>query len=177
MGRRRTVNFDLPPNVVRHRGKLYFRKTVAGGRKEWLPIGTFSTGPELRAFLRNLLVRSRSRAKVRRLEHELTLADVTAMWTRSAGRCEVSGLSFHVAAVRGRRGPYTPSIDRIDSADGYRWANCRPVCLAVNVAINEWGLETFAAICQSVVARRGANSHLFPVSVTSAIREVLTYAS
>jgi hypothetical protein len=82
----------------------------------------------------------------------LTLADVTAMAERADGKCELTGLPFDVyrASPRVRR-PFSPSIDRIDCTRGYELANCRLVCLAVNIALADWGEDVLLAIAAGLV--------------------------
>lgn len=73
----------------------------------------------------------------------LTREEIGALVARAGGRCELTGIPFSDARPRGcRRAPFAPSIDRIDSRDGYTAANCRLVCFAANVALNQWGEGT-----------------------------------
>jgi hypothetical protein len=69
------------------------------------------------------------------------------------GTCEVSGLKFDLTRRR-RPNAYTPSIDRIDASGGYTKENCRVVLLAVNTALQDWGLETFLDIASAIANRR-----------------------
>lgn len=59
------------------------------------------------------------------------------------GHCEVSGRPFDLTTRPFgvfRNVPDQPSIDRIDSAQGYTKASCRMVLWHANVAFNEYGL-------------------------------------
>lgn len=74
---------------------------------------------------------------------------------RSNGRCEVTGITFVCGqSLNGRPHPFSPSIDRIDSSDGYHLANCRIVCYAVNMAMNAWGEEVLRKIGMAYALRK-----------------------
>ena len=64
------------------------------------------------------------------------------------GICEVSGLPIfhHTGKVEWD----SISIDRIDSTKGYVYSNVRVVCYAVNVALNNWGLEQFLKVARAM---------------------------
>lgn len=62
------------------------------------------------------------------------------LWSESRGRCAVTNMKFSMQAEKGKvKRPWAPSIDRLDVARGYEYDNCRLVCTAVNLAMNEWG--------------------------------------
>lgn len=73
----------------------------------------------------------------------------------SQNRCMLSGIPFDFTPVKGKRRPFAPSIDRIDSAEGYTRANCRLVCCAVNIAMNEWGYDVLLQISHALVSQAG----------------------
>lgn len=84
----------------------------------------------------------------------LTAEQMVAMVRRSNGRCEVSGVEFRRSdQARFHRQPFAASIDRIDSAQGYTWENCRLVCVAVNAALNTWGDAVLREIVISMVLK------------------------
>lgn len=63
---------------------------------------------------------------------------ITKEWVLSQPRmCNVSGMPFQIPLVG--RGPYSPSIDRIDSSKGYTPENTQFVTCFYNMAKNEWG--------------------------------------
>ena len=47
------------------------------------------------------------------------------------------------------------SLDRIDSSKGYTVENCRLVCTAVNLAMNEWGEDVLERIALYYRRKRG----------------------
>ena len=85
-------------------------------------------------------------------KNSLGLSDIVHMAIRSGGRCEVSGVPFNFD-YHGKRRPYAPSIDRINSDVGYTPENSRLVCYLVNVGMNCWGDEQFLRVCRAVAAR------------------------
>lgn len=105
------------------------------------------------AWARAAITRARSGAKSRGLSFALSTVDVLALSQASGGRCSLSGIEFDLSGEC--RHPYSPSIDRIDSSKGYTLTNCRLVCLMVNIALSNWGDESFVAMCVAVANRHG----------------------
>lgn len=69
---------------------------------------------------------------------------------RSKGKCELTGIPFNCRKIgKASRLPFIPSIDRISPNLPYTKSNCRIVCLAVNVALNEWGEEVLDLLVKS----------------------------
>jgi len=101
---------------------------------------------------RRLFRSCQGKAKRRGIPFSLTLTDIDLIVLRAAGRCEVTNLPFSAKREKGEsRRPWAPSIDRIDSAQGYTLENCRLVCVAVNYAMNQWGLDTLRRISECIV--------------------------
>jgi hypothetical protein len=66
--------------------------------------------------------------------------DLTEQWFEdrlNRGRCELTGFPVKSKPYRkndqGRRGFYSPSIDRIDNSIGYVASNCRLICWGLNM--------------------------------------------
>lgn len=90
---------------------------------------------------------ARKGAEKRGLSFDLTRADFDELVRQAQGRCMVTGIPFDHAPYPGsKRRPFTPSLDRIDSSKGYAPANVRLVCLIVNFAMNQWGLEPLKTV-------------------------------
>lgn len=104
-----------------------------------------SSSGDLRAFpswMTRLMGSAAKNAARKGIPFDLTPSDARALIRRHAGRCAVSGIEFDtVDAVNGRRRPFAPSLDRVDSGKGYSRGNVRLVCQIVNMAMNEWGEE------------------------------------
>lgn len=77
----------------------------------------------------------------------LTRSDLVLLLLRSGGACEVTGIAFNLTSTtKHKNRPFAPSIDRINSRLPYTMENCRLVCVAANLAINEWGDEIFSRV-------------------------------
>ena len=111
------------------------------------------------AWAARLFRRSKHRAKERGILWALTRPDLAELARRCGGRCEVSGVRL-VFTESGAKGPYGPSLDRIDSANAYTLANTRIVCLGVNFALNSWGLEVFLPIARGLVEHHPAQDQI-----------------
>lgn len=83
------------------------------------------------------LVRSaRERAKAKGLPFDLDQHFAEVRERVDAGHCEMTGLPFD---LRGGKTFNSPSIDRIDPAQGYLYSNIRIVLHAMNCALGTWG--------------------------------------
>jgi hypothetical protein len=96
--------------------------------------------------------RAKRNAKVRGMEWAITPDDINHLIARCRGRCEVSGIPLTVSwgGARKKNRPYAPSLDRIDSSKGYTLDNCRIVCVAVNLAMSEWGESVLRRIARAM---------------------------
>lgn len=84
----------------------------------------------------------------------MTATEYAAIVARAGGRCEVSGIPFSDAKQPGqKKAIWAPSIDRIECSSGYEASNCRLVCIAVNIALNEFGIETLTRIANAIEAK------------------------
>lgn len=93
-------------------------------------------------------------ARTKRVDVQLTIQDIDVMLAESRGRCAVSGLKFHSGTVPGTRArPFMPSVDRIVAGGSYSKENTRLVCVAVNLAMNQFGEATFYSIAVATTLR------------------------
>jgi hypothetical protein len=129
----------------------------ANGKRKWLHLGRDrdaalrrysalaggdpSEASAVAAHLRKVFFAARRRAKVSGIDFALTREQFDLMVSRSAMRCELTGIPFSLSWVHGNkhRRPFVPSLDRVDSMLPYTYENCRLVLCAVNYALNEWG--------------------------------------
>ncbi|HEY7823803.1 MAG TPA: DUF3596 domain-containing protein [Acidimicrobiia bacterium] len=164
------------------RGKIQIRYAVAGQRyEEMLPLTPTNQNiekaeqirsarmaarelgfmPARTGFNRDEIERAASlafRAARKRggVNYRLTRADEQAIFTRSRGACQVTGIPFDVGrSEKWSRSPFAPSVDRIDSSEGYIPGNVRLVCVAVNLAMNQWGERVFALMANAYVEYNG----------------------
>lgn len=103
----------------------------------------------------------RFRARKFNKPFNLTHESIKKLLIRSNGYCELTHIPFSMHTPAGvRRPPFLPSIDRIDSKNGYTFDNCRVVCLSVNIALNEWGEGVLLKISAALVKRHCEKSML-----------------
>lgn len=103
-----------------------------------------------KGWLRVMLANTKKRAEKK--GGGLTLTGLELVALRSGGRCEVSGIDFHLDGEP--RHPFRPSIDRIDSSAGYDIDNVRMVCLAVNLCMSHWGEAVFMKIAAAALSKK-----------------------
>ena len=178
MGMRKTVNQKLPPRMVcRKRGdvRYYFYSTKGTNRKE-ISLGTslrgameqyriisetedFGSVPVPSEYYKEVFRRSEKSAKTRTIEFSLSEDDVRNLYERANHRCQVSGIAFDMRQVDGVRiRPWAPSLDRINPKSGYSVQNCRFVCAAVNLSLNQFGDDVFYQIAFSIARKRKFDS-------------------
>ena len=100
-----------------------------------------------------MFMNARDRALKAGLQFSITKDFISRRLQEQSFRCAVSGARFDLSANVERlysRNPMAPSLDRINNLLGYSPENVRIVSWRVNVAINEWGLESFVAMCREV---------------------------
>lgn len=104
-----------------------------------------------------LIKEGKRRARQRKMKFTITEKEVKFIFEKQGRKCAVSGLDFDLTnkgdSGTAFRRPFAPSLDRIDSTVGYELGNVRIVCCAVNLALNEWGLNTFLKIAEATTAR------------------------
>lgn len=95
-----------------------------------------------------------AKGRAKKYGHEFSL---TKEWVKEridAGTCELTGIKFIVGSkIVGRCGPYSPSIDRIDSFKGYTPDNCRVILWALNMGLSEWGEETYLHVAMEYMKK------------------------
>lgn len=86
----------------------------------------------------------------------LTPEEYDSIWARAGMRCEITRIPLQPRPKDAGAGvfPWAASIDRIDRLKGYEAGNCRVVCAAVNLALNQFGEEVFAEITHSLYIAR-----------------------
>ena len=96
-----------------------------------------------RRYLVEMLKGARRRCAKSGTQIDLTIEDVLALAEAQGYRCAVSGIPFDMETTgpnrRAFRKPFRPSLDRKAHKGPYTLKNVRLVCVAVNVALNEWG--------------------------------------
>jgi len=105
-------------------------------------------------FLQGIYGSSRTGAAARGFTFDLIPADMATLAMRANGKCELSGIAwdFKSRSFRGKR-PWAPSLDRIDSSQGYSLENCRLVAVAVNIALSDFGEEILLKIAIGMASK------------------------
>ena len=91
---------------------------------------------------------ARDRARNSGMKYDIDWKYLLSIYT---GRCALTGIYFDLwgDVGKGKKNPYTVSLDRIDSTRGYTKDNVRLVLWAVNWALSDWGEEVFDTICEA----------------------------
>lgn len=82
--------------------------------------------------------------------------DLTKSWLEKkieAGKCELSGLPFDMDQ---KRGPMSPTVDRIDPKGGYTMKNCRLIIWYLNRALSNLGEDFAIDVFKKVIAKQEA---------------------
>lgn len=102
-----------------------------------------------------LVSRAKRRATKRKLQFDLNREFLIKQWFLQNGKCAVTGLNLEIPQERtgGKASPYSPSIDRIDSTQGYIRSNVRLVCYVVNCSLHDYGIHVFDKIAMAYINR------------------------
>ena len=166
MGRVRTVNPHLPPRMLsrsRRNGTIYYyysthgsdRKEIALGSDFQLALSKYEylekhkekqVQPVPDNYVKQMFRTAKKNAKSRGIEFNLTIEDLNALFEKSNGKCNLTGIKFSMEKSNYRMPPWIPSLDRINSDLGYSVNNCRLVCCAVNLALNQFGFDVLKKI-------------------------------
>lgn len=90
----------------------------------------------------------------KRGDYHLSESEENELMAQSKDKCALTGVRFSAESYGAHKRPFAPSLDRIDSSKGYENGNCRFVCVAANVALNEWGDDIFDRLACAYVAKK-----------------------
>jgi hypothetical protein len=127
-------------NNLKRRYDTGFHEDYDDPNRDWKTVAELACG------------RQEVSARNRGIPFDLKPADIFQMMRETDFRCAVSGIPFAKRMVLGgKRDPWAPSIDRIESSQGYSFDNVRVVCLAANYAMNEWGTDVLLRLARGVI--------------------------
>ena len=176
MGRRKAD--DLPARMIARKklsGNTYYYYSLGKSQRKEIPLGKNfrealkkynvihdqdclpeSLIPVPENFYLKLFRQVVKNAKPRKIAVEISVDDIQHMLERAKGKCELTGVAFNMQKVAGQRiRPWIPSVDRIDSKIGYSFDNCRIICAAANVALNQFGEYIFVRMASSMIRNHG----------------------
>jgi hypothetical protein len=123
---------------------------------------TAKVEPIPNAYITKILCAASGRAKQKGKVFKLTKSDLIEVLERSGGKCEVTKIPFNFSNTgEFSKRPFVPSIDRINPKGIYEKSNCRIVCLAANIAMNEWGEAVFKTIAKAFYANAKSDTKNF----------------
>lgn len=112
---------------------------------------------------------ARHRAKSRGMPCELVPEEIQAIIDN--GICELTGIAFDLNTPRAWN---APSLDRINSSEGYTKENTRVVLYALNVAANTWGENRILEIASAISKRRKERSNSLSIALGERLKESLS---
>lgn len=130
-------------------------------------------GTECPADMDAAYLRAFTAARLRGREYTITPEEQGRLIARAGGKCEVTGIPFHLDRGENKRAPFAPSLDRINSAEPYHTINVRLVCVAANIAMNEWGEGVLRRLALGylkhvIIPEQETNAGYSPVRMTGA---------
>jgi hypothetical protein len=164
VGRRKTVGTDLPPYVQR-KGRGGIRYYFNAGQGRLIPMGAKLSMAEYARLMRSerdkpaseaemavfskLCRAARTRAANRRIAFDLTPEFLLGLYRENDRRCAITGIAFDLSLERTTRvRPLGVSVDRIACRGPYTRDNVRLILTALNIAINEFGLDVYLHIAR-----------------------------
>jgi hypothetical protein len=101
--------------------------------------------------LSKLLGSVKDRAKKKRLQFSIDFEWLMEQFTKQNGCCALTNIKLEFSKIDKHKNPYSPSIDQIIPHKGYTKDNCRLVCVAINLGMNEFGTEVFKIIANAFI--------------------------
>lgn len=94
-------------------------------------------------FITQLFNRTKTRSKNINVSFDLDIPYLYELLKSQDGKCRASGIDLEFSVEDGLRGrsPWSPSLDRIDSSNGYTKNNVQFVCLMYNLCKSTWTHE------------------------------------
>ena len=122
----------------------------------------------LRHRAKDLIRHAKLRSKKKGLPFDLDnhVEDIQARI--DAGLCEVTGFPFN---LQDGRTWDSPSLDRINPAEGYTYSNLRIVCHAINSAFGDWGEQRMVDLARAILARRRERSNDLSKKLAERLKE------
>ena len=120
--------------------------------------------------LRSIYKASERRAAKKNIKIEIDFDWVLSKYNRQKGKCLLTGVVLNANSCE-HINPYSPSLDRRDSSQGYTKRNTRLICAAMNLALNSFGEEVFAELAKSFLKRKEGRDRILASKRTKTSRE------
>lgn len=108
----------------------------------------------IRGRMGELLSSAKGRAKNKNLPIDIDLDFLLNLYEQQNGKCKLTNLELKFERNKDSKQnfmPFSPSLDKVDASKGYTKDNVRLVCVIVNLALNNFGEETFKIMCQAYI--------------------------
>jgi len=131
--------------------EAYNKKRYSDKKEEYLA-RRFAYWKSIRGRFKELLCSAKGRANNKNIEFNLTYEWILDLYDKQGCVCSLTGIAFdfdNKPKVKRSYNPYSPSLDRIDTSKGYTQDNVRLVLTAINIALNDFGEETYRIIADS----------------------------
>ena len=89
---------------------------------------------------------AKSRAKKKNIPFSITFDWLKEQFIKQNGLCCLTGIKLE-CGEKGKT-PFSPSLDQIVPNSGYTTNNCRLVCTAINIALSNFGTNTFKVLAE-----------------------------
>ncbi len=146
------------PNYFKEQGKKRYKKEDNQARYQKYKTQYLERRDEQRITIRgrmyDLLESARGRAKNKNLPIDIDLDFLINLYEQQGGKCKLTDINFTFEINKDRTRkflPFNPSLDKIDCNKGYTKDNVRLVCTIVNLALNNFGEDTFKMMCQAYI--------------------------
>ena len=128
--------------------KAYKRKQYKAANKTKLKTERYAYNHSFQGRLVALIQAAKQRARKHNLEYSLDREWILNLYEKQNGKCLLTGINFSMEnPVETNLNPLSPSLDKIIPKLGYTKDNTRLVCVAINIALNEFGENIFKKVC------------------------------
>ena len=101
----------------------------------------------------------KSRSKANKVDLTIDVSYLASLWEKQKGRCAYTNIKMKMPVTHSesrylhkRSTPFTGSLDRINSNEGYIENNVQFICLALNYAKRDWTEEEFKVFLDTLIS-------------------------
>lgn len=148
---------DKKAAMKKYRSLVLTTKGDAYARRRIYQAADDESGPIPLAYLKEMLRNAKKNAKSRALEFTLTIDDIKELAERAGTKCQLTKIPFSYGVAEEaiglstrRKRLWAPSLDRLNPLQGYHLENVRIVCMAVNIARQEFSDDVLLKIARGL---------------------------